>query len=162
MEEKYLQMKIGIKAPNFDLKSTNKINFSLKDYLGKFLILYFYPKDDTPGCIVEANDFNKLLLQFKKLNCEVFGVSKDNLKSHDKFREKYKLKFDLLSDEELTVLKKFKVWGKKKFMGREFMGILRTTFLIDKKGKILKIWENVKVKDHAVEVLNTLKEIQKK
>jgi len=155
-------MKIGIKAPNFDLKSTNKINFSLKDYLGKFLILYFYPKDDTPGCIVEANDFNKLLLQFKKLNCEVFGVSKDNLKSHDKFREKYKLKFDLLSDEELTVLKKFKVWGKKKFMGREFMGILRTTFLIDKKGKILKIWENVKVKDHAVEVLNTLKEIQKK
>ena len=154
-------MKIGLKAPNFDSKSTNKINFSLKDYLGKFLILYFYPKDDTPGCTVEANDFNKLLLQFKKLNCEVFGVSKDNLKSHDKFREKYKLKFDLLSDEELTVLKKFKVWGKKKFMGREFMGILRTTFLIDKKGKILKIWENVKVKDHAIEVLNALKEIQK-
>ena len=154
-------MKIGLKAPNFDSKSTNKINFSLKDYLGKFLILYFYPKDDTPGCTVEANDFNKLLPQFKKLNCEVFGVSKDNLKSHDKFREKYKLKFDLLSDEELTVLKKFKVWGKKKFMGREFMGILRTTFLIDKKGKILKIWENVKVKDHAKEVLETLKEIQK-
>ncbi|MGA1112954.1 MAG: peroxiredoxin, partial [Candidatus Pelagibacter sp.] len=109
----------------------------------------------------EANDFNKLLPQFKKLNCEIFGISKDNLKSHDKFKEKYKLKFDLLSDEELTVLKKFKVWGKKKFMGREFMGILRTTFLIDKKGKILKIWENVKVKDHAKEVLETLKEIQK-
>ena len=88
-------------------------------------------------------------------------MSKDNLKSHDKFKEKYKLKFDLLSDEELTVLKKFKVWGKKKFMGREFMGIFRTTFLIDKKGKILKIWENVKVKDHAKEVLETLKEIQK-
>ena len=154
-------MKIGIKAPNFDSKSTNKINFSLKDYLGKFVILYFYPKDDTPGCTVEANDFNKLLPQFKKLNCEIFGVSKDNIKSHDKFKEKYKLKFDLLSDEELTVLKKFKVWGKKKFMGREFMGILRTTFLIDKKGKILKIWENVKVKDHAKEVLETLKEIQK-
>ena len=154
-------MKIGLKAPNFDSKSTNKINFSLKDYLGKFVILYFYPKDDTPGCTIEANDFNKLLPQFKKLNCEVFGVSKDNLKSHDKFREKYKLKFDLLSDEELTVLKKFKVWAKKKFMGREFMGILRTTFLIDKKGKILKIWENVKVKDHAIEVLNALKEIQK-
>jgi len=154
-------MKIGIKAPNFDSKSTNKINFSLKDYLGKFVILYFYPKDDTPGCTVEANDFNKLLPQFKKLNCEIFGVSKDNIKSHDKFKEKYKLKFDLLSDEELTVLKKFKVWGKKKFMGREFMGILRTTFLIDKKGKILRIWENVKVKDHAKEVLETLKEIQK-
>jgi len=102
-----------------------------------------------------------LLPQFIKLNCEVFGISKDNLKSHDKFKEKYKLKFDLLSDEELTVLKKFKVWGKKKFMGREFMGILRTTFLIDKKGKILRIWENVKVKDHAKEVLETLKEIQK-
>ena len=154
-------MKIGLKAPNFDSKSTNKINFSLKDYLGKFVILYFYPKDDTPGCTIEANDFNKLLPQFKKLNCEIFGISKDNLKSHDKFKEKYKLKFDLLSDEELTVLKKFKVWGKKKFMGREFMGILRTTFLIDKKGKILKIWENVKVKDHAKEVLETLKEIQK-
>jgi len=154
-------MKIGIKAPNFDSKSTNKINFSLKDSLGKFVILYFYPKDDTPGCTVEANDFNKLLPQFKKLNCEIFGVSKDNIKSHDKFKKKYKLKFDLLSDEELTVLKKFKVWGKKKFMGREFMGILRTTFLIDKKGKILRIWENVKVKDHAKEVLETLKEIQK-
>ena len=154
-------MKIGIKAPNFDSKSTNKIIFSLKDYFGKFVILYFYPKDDTPGCTVEANDFNKLLPQFKKLNCEIFGVSKDNLKSHDKFKEKYKLKFDLLSDEDLTVLKKFKVWDKKKFMGREFMGILRTTFLIDKKGKILKIWENVKVKDHAKEVLETLKEFQK-
>ena len=154
-------MKIGIKAPKFDLKSTGKISFSLKDYLGKYVILYFYPKDDTPGCTFEANDFNKLLPQFKKLNCEVFGVSKDNLKSHDKFKDKYKLKFDLLSDEELTVLKKFKVWAKKKFMGREFMGILRTTFLIDKKGKILKIWENVKVKDHAKEVLETLKEIQK-
>jgi peroxiredoxin Q/BCP len=127
----------------------------------KYVVIYFYPKDDTPGCTIEANDFNKLLPQFKKLNCEVFGISKDNLKSHDKFKEKYKLKFDLLSDEELTVLKKFKVWGKKKFMGREFMGILRTTFLIDKKGKILRIWENVKVKDHAKEVLETLKEIQK-
>ena len=154
-------LKINIKAPDFILSSTNKIDYSLKNSLGKYVVIYFYPKDDTPGCTVEANDFNKLLTQFKKLNCEVFGVSKDNLKSHDKFREKYKLKFDLLSDEELTVLKKFKVWGKKKFMGREFMGILRTTFLIDKKGKILKIWENVKVKDHAIEVLNALKEIQK-
>jgi peroxiredoxin Q/BCP len=154
-------LKINIKAPDFILSSTNKIDYSLKNSLGKYVVIYFYPKDDTPGCTVEANDFNKLLPQFKKLNCEIFGISKDNLKSHDKFKEKYKLKFDLLSDEELTVLKKFKVWGKKKFMGREFMGILRTTFLIDKKGKILRIWENVKVKDHAKEVLETLKEIQK-
>ena len=155
-------LKINTKAPDFTLTSTNNTDYSLKKSLGKYVVIYFYPKDDTPGCTIEANDFNKLLPQFKKLNCEVFGISKDNLKSHDKFKEKYQLKFDLLSDEELTVLKKFKVWGKKKFMGREFMGILRTTFLIDKKGKILKIWENVKVKDHAVEVLDTLKEIQKK
>ena len=87
------------------------------------------------------------------------GISKDNLKSHDKFRDKYKIKFDLLADEEIKVLKKYKVWGKKKFMGREFMGIIRTTYLIDKKGKILKVWENVKVKDHAKEVLKTLQNI---
>ena len=154
-------LKINTKAPDFTLTSTYNTYYSLKKSLGKYVVIYFYPKDDTPGCTIEANDFNKLLPQFKKLNCEVFGISKDNLKSHDKFKEKYKLKFDLLSDEELTVLKKFKVWAKKKFMGREFMGILRTTFLIDKKGKILKIWENVKVKDHAKEVLETLKEIQK-
>jgi len=150
------------KAPLFKLSSTNKKDYLLKDSLGKYIVLYFYPKDDTPGCTIETNDFNKLLPKFKKLECEIYGISKDSLKSHNKFRDKYKIKFDLLADEELTVLKKFKVWGKKKFMGREFMGILRTTFLIDKKGKILKIWENVKVKDHALEVLNTLKEIQKK
>jgi len=89
------------------------------------------------------------------------GISKDNLKSHDKFREKYKIKFDLLADEEIKVLKKYKVWGKKKFMGREFMGVIRTTFLIDKKGKILKVWNNVKVKDHAKDVLKTLRNIKK-
>jgi len=89
------------------------------------------------------------------------GISKDNLKSHDKFRDKYKIKFDLLADEEIKVLKKYKVWAKKKFMGREFMGIVRTTFLIDKKGKIIKIWNNVKVKDHAKEVLETLQNIVK-
>ena len=143
-------------APNFKLSSTNKKEFSLKDSLGNFVVLYFYPKDDTPGCTIETVDFNKLLPQFKKLNCEILGISKDNLKSHDKFREKYKIKFDLLADEDLKVLKKYKVWGKKKFMGREFMGIRRTTFLINKKGKIIKVWENVRVKDHAKEVLKTL------
>jgi peroxiredoxin Q/BCP len=151
-----------MKASNFILPSTNQNNYSLKDSLGKYVILYFYPKDDTPGCTIEANDFNKLLSKFKKLECEVYGISKDNLKSHKKFRNKYKIKFDLLSDQELKVLKKYKVWGKKKFMGREFMGVLRTTFLIDKKGKIIKIWNNVKVKDHAKEVLETLKNLSKK
>jgi len=150
-----------MKAFNFTLPSTSNENYSLKNSLGKYVVLYFYPKDDTPGCTIETIDFNKLLSKFKKLECVVLGISKDNLKSHDKFRDKYKIKFNLLADEKLKVLKKYKVWGKKKFMGREFMGINRTTFLIDKKGKIIKIWENVKVKDHAKEVLNTLKTIQK-
>ena len=154
-------LKINTKAPNFKLRSTSKDNYSLKDSIGKYVVIYFYPKDDTPGCTIETNDFNKLLSKFKKLECEVYGISKDNLKSHDKFRDKYKIKFDLLADEELITLKKYKVWNKKKFMGREFMGIIRTTFLIDKKGKIIKIWDNVKVKDHAKEVLDTLKNIKK-
>ena len=152
-------LKNNSKAPDFKLPSTNKSNYQLKDSLGKYVVIYFYPKDDTPGCTIETNDFNKLLSKFKKLNCEIFGISKDNLKSHDKFREKFKVKFDLLSDEETKVLKKYKVWGKKKFMGREYMGINRSTFLIDKQGKIVKIWENVNVKDHAKEVLETLKSI---
>jgi peroxiredoxin Q/BCP len=148
-----------MKTINFTLSSTGKESFVLKNYKGKFVILYFYPKDDTPGCTIETNDFNKLLSKFKKLDCEIFGISKDSLKSHNKFKEKYKIKFDLLSDEELTVIKKYKVWGKKKFLGKEFMGIIRTTFLIDKKGKIIKIWNNVKVRDHAKEVLETVKNL---
>ena len=147
-----------MKAVNFILPSTKKKNFTLKDTLGKYVVLYFYPKDDTPGCTIETNEFNKLLPKFKKLQCEVYGISKDSLKSHDKFRDKYKIKFDLLADEELKVLKKYKVWKKKKFMGREFMGVVRTTYLLDKKGQILKIWNNVKAKDHAKEVLETLKQ----
>ena len=151
-----------MKALNFNLPSTNQKIFSLKENQGKYVILYFYPKDDTPGCTIETIDFNKLLPKFKKLNCEVYGVSKDSLKSHDKFKNKYKINFDLLADEEIKVLKKYKVWGKKKFMGREFMGIIRSTYLIDKKGKIIKVWANVKVKDHAKEVLETLQNIIKK
>ena len=155
-------LKTNSKAPNFVLPSTSNDSYSLKDSAGKYIVLYFYPKDDTPGCTIETNDFNKLLPKFKKLDCDIYGISKDTIKSHNKFREKYNIKFDLLADEEIKVLKKYKVWAKKKFMGREFMGIIRTTFLIDKKGKILKTWENVKVKDHAKEVLETLKNLQKK
>ena len=150
-----------MKASNFSLPSTNKKKFILKNNLGNYVVLYFYPKDDTPGCTLETNDFNKLLPKFRKLNCEVYGISKDSLKSHYKFRDKYKIKFDLLSDEELNVLKKYNVWQKKKFMGREFMGIVRTTYLLNKKGEIVKTWNNVKVKDHAKEVLETLKSIIK-
>ena len=156
-----MKLKVNTKAPNFILPSTDRRNYSLKDSLGKYVVIYFYPKDDTPGCTIESNDFNKLLLKFKNLDCEIYGISKDNLKSHDKFREKFKVKFDLLSDEETKVVKKYKVWGKKKFMGREYMGINRSTFLINPKGKIVKIWENVNVKDHALEVLETLKSISK-
>tara|TARA_Y100001958_G_C20900950_1_gene323098 strand:- start:114 stop:569 length:456 start_codon:yes stop_codon:yes gene_type:complete len=150
-----------MKANNFTLASTNNTNYSLKNSIGKYVILYFYPKDDTPGCTIETIDFNKLLSKFKKLDCEIYGISKDSIKSHQKFKKKYKIKFDLLADEEVKVLKKYKVWGKKKFMGREFMGTIRTTFLIDKTGKILKVWNNVKVKDHAQEVLKTLENIVK-
>ena len=125
------------------------------------IVLYFYPKDDTPGCTIETNDFNKLLIKFKKNNCSVFGISKDTIKSHNKFKEKYQIKFDLLADDELKILKIYKVWAKKQFMGREFMSVIRTTFLIDPNGKIIEIWNNVKVKNHAKEVLDTLENILK-
>ena len=157
-----MTLKINSKAPNFVIQATSVGKYSLKDSVGKYVVLYFYPKDDTPGCTIETNDFNKILSMFKKLNCEVYGISRDSLKSHEKFRDKYKIKFDLLSDEKISVLKKYKAWGKKKFMGREFKGIIRTTFLIDKKGKILRVWNNVKAKDHAKEVLQTLEILTKK
>ena len=151
-----------MKALNFKLQSTNGKDYSLKNSIGKYVVLYFYPKDDTPGCTIETKDFNKLLIKFKKLDCEIYGISKDSLKSHNKFKNKHKIKFDLLTDEEIKVLKLYKVWGKKKFMGREFMGTIRSTFLIDKKGQILKTWKNIKVKDHAKEVLETLQKITDK
>ena len=154
-------LKTNTKAPTFNLNSTDGKIYSLKDSMGKYVVLYFYPKDDTPGCTIETNDFNKLLTKFKKLNCDVFGISKDDMKSHNKFKEKYKIKFNLLADNELKIIKSYKVWAKKKFMGREFMGVIRSTFLIDPKGKIVKIWHNVKVKYHAKEVLETLKDIHK-
>ena len=146
-------------APSFVASATSLDKYSLKDSFGKYVVLYFYPKDDTPGCTIETNDFNKLLSNFKKLDCEIYGISKYSIKSHEKFKDKYKIKFDLLADEEIKIIKKYKVWRKKKFMGREFMGINRTTFLIDKKGKILKIWNNVKVEGHAQDVLQTLNKL---
>ena len=152
-------IKLNNKAPVFKVPSTGNKEYSLNDSKGKYVVLYFYPKDDTPGCTIETKDFNTLLPKFKKLNCEIYGISKDDLKSHNKFREKYKVKFNLLADEEKKIIKDYKVWGKKKFMGKEFMGIIRTTFLIDKKGKIIKIWKYVRVKDHAKEVLDFLKNI---
>ena len=147
---------IGKKAPNFKLNSTSGKVVELGKIKSKYVVLYFYPKDDTPGCTLETKDFNSLLAKFKKAKCEVFGISKDNLESHKKFKEKYKVKFELLSDEDKKSIKAYKTWGKKKFMGKEFMGQIRSTFLI-KDNKILQEWRNVRVKDHAKEVLNFLK-----
>ena len=143
-------------APVFKLPSTNKKNYSLKDSIGKYVVVYFYPKDDTPGCTLETKDFNSLLSKFKKLDCLIIGISMDDLKSHNKFKKKYKVKFDLLSDEKKEAIKAFKVWGKKKFMGREFMGLIRSTFVI-KNNRIIKEWRSVKVKNHAKEVLDFIK-----
>ena len=147
------------KAPNFKLPSTNGSIFELSKIKNKNIILYFYPKDDTPGCTLESRDFSKLNGLILKNNTVVYGISADNIETHLKFKKKYKLKFDLLSDEKLSVIKKYGVWGKKSFMGMKFMGIIRTTFLINSKGKIHKIWSNVRVKDHAKDVLSELKKI---
>ena len=146
---------IGKTAPNFKLNSTSGKVVELSKIKSKYIVLYFYPKDDTPGCTLETKDFNSLLPKFKKAKCEVFGISKDSLDSHKKFKEKYKVKFELLSDEDKKTIKSYKTWGKKKFMGKEFMGQIRSTFLI-KDNKILNEWRNVRVKDHAKEVLNFL------
>jgi len=145
-------------APNFKIPSSNNEEFELKKNKNKFLIIYFYPRDNTPGCTDEAKDFSKLYKEFKKLNCKIIGISKDSIESHKKFISKFKIPFQLLSDEKIIVLKKYGAWGEKSMYGKKFMGIKRTTVLINPKGKITKIWSNVKVKDHAKEVLNCLKE----
>ena len=145
-------------APNFKIPSSNNVEFELKNNKNNFLIIYFYPRDNTPGCTNEAKDFSKLYKEFKKLNCEIFGISKDSTESHKKFISKFKIPFQLLSDEKIVVLKKYQAWGEKSMYGKKFMGIKRTTVLISPKGKIIKIWNNVKVKEHAKEVLSCLKE----
>ena len=145
-------------SPNFKLISTDNNLIELKKIKSKFVVLYFYPKDDTPGCTIETKDFNSLLSKFKKLDVEVYGISKDSLESHKKFKNKYNVKFHLLSDEKKSAIKAYKTWGKKKFMGREFMGQIRSTFLI-KNNKIIKEWRSVKVKDHALEVLKYIENL---
>ena len=147
-----------MKAPNFKLPSTSG-TFQLSDNLGKNIILFFYPKDNTKGCSLEANDFNKYLKIINEKNAIVVGVSKDTIESHEKFIKKNKLKFDLLSDEKTIVLKKYKAWGLKKFLGKSYYGIIRTTVLINEKGKIVKTWSNVRVKDHVKNVITELSNI---
>ena len=152
-------IKINSKAPIFKLLSSSYQNFEIGKNLNQYLVIYFYPRDNTPGCTNEAKDFTKLYKEFKKLNCEIVGISKDSIESHKKFINKFKIPFQLLSDEKIIVLKKYGAWGEKSMYGKKFMGIKRTTVLINPKGKIIKIWNNVKVKDHAKEVLNFLKEV---
>ena len=144
---------ISKKAPNFKLNSTSDKIIELNKIKSKFVIIYFYPKDDTSGCTIETNDFNKLINKFKKFDCTILGISKDSLESHKKWSKKLKLKFELLSDENKSSLKAYKVWLKKKFMGREFMGTVRSTFLIETH-KIIKEWRNIKAIGHAKEVLD--------
>ena len=152
-------IKENSKAPIFNLPSSNNQNFKINKNLNQHLVIYFYPRDNTPGCTSEAKDFSKLYKEFKKLDCEIIGISKDDIESHRKFIDKFKIPFQLLSDEKMVVLKKYGVWVEKSMYGKKFMGIKRTTVLINPKGKILKIWNNVKVTDHAKDVLNFLKEV---
>ncbi len=147
-----IKIKENKKAPLFKLLGTQNTKFDLKKIKGK-LVIYFYPKDDTPGCTLETIDFSKLYKKFKKVKCEVIGISKDTIESHEKFKKKYKVPFQLLSDPEIKSQKKYGVWGMKSFMGKKFLGTIRSTVFIDK-GKIRKIWSNVRVKDHAKEVFN--------
>lgn len=145
------------KAPEFTLLDANEQSVSLKDFKGKFVVLYFYPKDNTPGCTIEALDFTALKEEFAKHKAVVIGLSKDSCQSHAKFTEGKNLTIILLSDDDHKVQEQYGVWAPKKFMGKEFLGTVRSTFLISPKQIILHSWSPVKVKNHAKEVLETLK-----
>ncbi len=149
---------IGQKAIDFCLPNEEEKEYCLKDFQGKWLVLYFYPKDNTSGCTKEAVGFSEKIEEFKRLNCEIVGISPDTPKRHKNFIEKYDLKIKLLSDTEHKVLETYGAWGKKKMYGREYFGVIRTTYLINEKGIVVKTWEKVNVKGHIDDVLNTLKE----
>ena len=151
-----MALKEGAKAPQFTLMDDKGKKFSLKDHLGKKVVLYFYPKDLTPGCTTEACDFRDNLARIKRKKALVVGVSKDPVERHEKFRDKYDLTFPLLADEAGKVCEKYGVWQEKKLYGKSFMGIVRTTYIIDEKGKIAHVFEKVKVKGHVDQVLESL------
>jgi peroxiredoxin Q/BCP len=146
-------LKEGSTAPAFKTKDANGEAVDLKDFRGQKVVLYFYPKDDTPGCTKEACSFRDAFSSFKKQGITVLGVSPDSETKHQKFITKYNLPFTLLADTDKAIAESYGVWGEKKFMGRTYMGVHRTTFLIDEKGKIKKIFEKVKPEHHASEVL---------
>ncbi len=149
----------GDKAPDFNLPTNGGGALSLKDLKGKKAVMYFYPKDMTPGCTTEAQDFRDHIKDFDKAGCVVVGVSKDSVKRHDNFVEKQQLPFKLLSDENGTLCEDFGVWVEKNMYGRKYMGILRATFVLDAKGVIRHVWPKVKVKGHVAEVLNAVKSL---
>ena len=148
-----------MKAPDFSLPDQNNKIHNLKDYLGKWIVLYFYPKDDTPGCIKEACGFRDATADFMKNGIVVLGISKDSVSSHKKFADKYKLNFPLLSDESKEVTKSYGAWGEKKFMGRVYHGTKRNTYLINPKGEIKKEYLNVNPIFHSTQILKDIEEL---
>lgn len=155
------ELKIGDKAPAISLSDANEQTVTLDQFNGKWVVLYFYPKDDTSGCTVEALDFTAQLPQFRKLNAQIIGVSPDSCQSHRKFIGKHDLKVLLLSDTEQKTLNDYGVWQKKSMYGKEYMGVVRTTYLIDPQGKIAHIWPKVSVNGHADAVREKIAELQK-
>ncbi len=156
-----MAIKINSKAPNFKLPDQDGKIHKLSDYNGQWVLIYFYPKDDTPGCTTEACGLRDNFPKFGKLKVKVFGISTDSVGSHKKFAEKYKLPFTLLADEDKKVVEKYGVWAEKSMYGRKYLGTLRNSFLIDPQGKIVRIYEKVKPSEHAEQVLVDLKELQK-
>ncbi|QFR43908.1 thioredoxin-dependent thiol peroxidase [Sulfurimonas xiamenensis] len=154
-------LEVGTAAPEFCLPNQDDVEICLRDLKGKWIVLYFYPKDNTPGCTTEACDFSDAAPDFSTLNAIVLGVSADSTLKHRNFIEKKDLSITLLSDEEKSMLQEYGVWQLKKNYGKEYMGILRTTLIIDPEGVVKAVWEKVKVKDHAKEVKKKLEELQK-
>ena len=146
----------GIPAPDFELLDDTNVPRKLSDFRGKNVVLYFYPADDTPGCTKEACNFRDDYSAYERAGIQILGVSPDTVKSHVKFKQKFQLPFPLLADEGHKVRDLYGVWGPKKFMGREYEGVLRTTFLIDENGKIVKVFEKVRPAEHSTEVLSAL------
>jgi peroxiredoxin Q/BCP len=149
----------GKKCPNFNGQCTSGLVLSNKDFIGKNLVVYFYPKDSTPGCTTEGQDFRDNYKKFKDFNTEIIGVSRDSIKSHENFKLKQSFPFELLSDHDEKMCKAFDVMKMKSMYGREYMGVDRSTFLINKSGKVVKEWRSVKVKGHIDEVLLKVKDL---
>ena len=155
-----MSVEIGKIAPSFNLPCDDGVMIDLSELRGKNVVLYFYPKDDTPGCTIEAQDFTANIEKFKKLDTVVLGVSRDSIKSHCKFIDKYNINFNLISDENGELCSKYDVLKEKSMFGKKYFGIDRSTFIIDKKGNIAQIWRSVKVKNHVEEVLSFLKQLE--